>query len=134
MTEQSLKTLIKRLDAVFSKFIRLRDSDSKGICKCITCNTPHHWTKLDNGHYIKRQYMSTRFNEFNCNSQCRKCNWLEQGANELYREALIKKYGQEIHDQLLIQKYSTKKWSRFELELLIKEYSERVKVMESQKK
>ena len=123
-----LKTLIRKLDAVFSKFIRLRDSKN-GICTCITCGAKHHWTECDNGHYIKRQYMSTRFNEFNCHAQCRKCNWLEQGANEIYRERIIEKFGQEIHDQLLIQKYSVKKWSRFELEYLIKDYSARVKIM-----
>ena len=71
--------------------------------------------------------MSTRFNEFNCHAQCRRCNWLEQGANDMYKEVMIQKYGQEIHDQLIIQKYTTKKWSRFELEYLIKEYGQRVK-------
>ena len=130
----SLQGLIRKLDKIFSLFVRIRDSDENGICTCITCGSKHHFRAIDNGHYIKRQYMSTRFNEFNCAAQCRKCNWLEQGANELYREALIKKYGQEIHDQLIIQKYTTKKWSRFELELLIKEYSERVKVLLKEKR
>ena len=31
------KNLIKKLDAVFSKYIRLRDADQEGYCRCATC-------------------------------------------------------------------------------------------------
>lgn len=127
MKNGNLSTLIKKLDAIFSKYIRLRDADQNGICRCITCGTPKHWKELDNGHFIKRQNMSLRFNEINCNAQCRKCNWLEQGADDKYKEAIIKKYGQKQYDLLLYHKSQTKKWSRFELEYLIKEYQEKVK-------
>jgi hypothetical protein len=128
-----MNPLIKKLDTVFSQFIRLRDSNSEGICRCITCGSLHHFKQIDCGHYIKRQYMSTRFNEFNCHAQCRKCNWLEQGADAKYREAIIKKFGQEVHDLLIIQKYSTKKWTKFELEYLIKDYTDRVKILLKEK-
>jgi len=128
-----VKQLIKKLDSIFSKFIRLRDASNDGICRCITCGTLHRWEQMDAGHYVKRQYMATRFNEFNCHAQCRKCNWLEQGADAKYREFIIRKFGQGIHDQLLILRHTTKKWSRFELEFLIKDYTEKVKIMLKEK-
>lgn len=118
--------LIKRLDAVFSKYIRLRDADDNGICRCITCGTPHNWKNIQNGHHFKRQYMSVRFHEMNCNSQCVKCNWLGQGEDVKYREALIKKYGQGEYDKLLWTKHQPKKWSRGELEILIEHYKKQV--------
>lgn len=126
MSGKKLKTLIHKLDTIFSKYIRLRDADSDGICRCITCGTHKHWTELDNGHFVKRQNMSLRFSEINCNAQCRKCNWSEQGADDKYKEAIIKKYGQKQYDLLMYHKSQTKKWSLFELEYLIKEYQQKV--------
>lgn len=127
MKQTGLSTLIKKLDAVFSKYIRLRNADGNGFVTCFTCGAVHHWTKAQCGHHMKRQYMNTRFDEMNCQVQDFKCNYLEQGADVQFRENLIKKYGQVEYDKLLIRKSQTKKWSRFELEYLIKEYQEKVK-------
>ncbi len=86
---------IKVLDEIFSLYIRLRDANNEGFVQCITCRKYRHWSEVDNGHYIKRQYQSTRFNEINCNSQCKYCNnWL-QGADVAYRDGIIRKYGLE---------------------------------------
>ena len=103
---------LTKLDSIFSKFIRLRDSDEDGICRCITCGAPHYWKSVDNGHYIKRQHLALRFNEVNCNAQCRKCNWLGQGEDVKYKDALIKKYGQKSYDWLLIVKHSPTKFTQ----------------------
>jgi hypothetical protein len=122
----TIPQLIKKLDAVFSKYIRLRDADSNGICRCITCNAPHHWTHMDNGHFQKRQYMSTRFSEYNCHAQCRRCNWLLQGNDKVYSEVIEQKYGIEVYALLQGLKYTPKKWSHFELEFLIEDYKKKV--------
>lgn len=34
---KSRSQLVKELDAIFSRYIRLRDADKNGICTCITC-------------------------------------------------------------------------------------------------
>ena len=118
---------LKKLDAVFSKFIRLRDSDEDGICRCITCGSPHHWKQMDNGHYIKRQHLALRFSEISCNAQCRKCNWLGQGEDVKYKDALIKKHGQEVYNRLLASKNNYIKLSQFDVDTLEKYYKMKVK-------
>lgn len=120
---------IKKLDAVFSQYIRLRDSDENGICKCCTCGALHHWKQMDNGHFIKRQHMALRFSEVNCNVQCRKCNWLGQGEDAKYKEFIIKKYGVNTYNQLLIQKNTSAKFASFELDFMIAKYKDYVKSM-----
>jgi hypothetical protein len=133
MKETSIPQLIKRLDAIFSTYIRLKNADENGICTCFTCGAKHHWKSIDNGHHCKRQYMSTRFNVMNCQPQCRKCNWLEQGADDKFKTNLIKKYGQNEYDKLIYLKFQTKKWTRFELEQMISAYRKEVKELECNK-
>jgi hypothetical protein len=71
--------------------------------------------------------MSTRFNKMNCWPQCRKCNWLEQGKDAEYRKFLLEKIGENELNKLEYLKTQTKKWTRFELELLIEHYKEEIK-------
>jgi len=118
---------LKRLDSAFSKFIRLRDSDDNGICRCITCGAFHHWKNMDCGHHVKRQHLALRFNEINCNAQCRKCNWLGQGEDVKYKDAIIEKYGLQAYNKLLVSKNNYTKLSQFDIDTLEKYYKEKVK-------
>ena len=129
----SVKTKIKKLDAIFSKYIRLRDSDNQGICKCCTCGEYHDWKRLDNGHFIKRQHMGLRYSEVNCHAQCRKCNWLGQGEDAKYERFIIKKYGQHTLNQILYQKTKTVQFTEFELDEMIKIYTNEVKNLLNEK-
>ena len=85
---KNLSSAKKTADGWFSKYVRLRDADVNGMCKCITCDTVKHWKEMDAGHFQSRRYMSTRYHAQNCHSQCQKCN--QYGAGEQY------KHGQEI--------------------------------------
>ena len=67
--------LIEKLDKVFSLFIRYRDAMPNGYFQCISCGQIKRFEQADCGHYINRQHMNTRFDEMNCNAQCRHCNW-----------------------------------------------------------
>jgi hypothetical protein len=125
---------LKKLDKVFSEYIRLRDSDENGICTCITCGVMHHWKNMDNGHFIKRQHMLLRFSEINCNAQCRKCNWLGQGEDYKYTIALQKKYGDGIVEKLLIMKKIPMKFTQFEIDELEKYYKNKLKQLQEEKK
>jgi len=44
---------VDALDSIFSKYIRLRDSDKNGYCKCVTCPKTGFWTKdgMQAGHF-----------------------------------------------------------------------------------
>lgn len=123
------KNVKRRLDDVFSKFIRLRDSDDNGYGRCISCGKVFHWKDADCGHYITRDHMSTRWDERNCSLQCKHCNRFQSGNMAEYTKGLMKKYGPEILDILIAKKYTTSHISEFEAEILIKEYRKKVKQM-----
>jgi len=123
------KKLIKELDQIFSKYIRLRDSVND-IGFCITCGKPVIWKHADCGHYIKRQYMATRFDEQNCNLQCKRCNYCEQGADEKYKIAIDKKYGKGTSERLEMRKHNTTRLPDFYIKSEIERYKEKVKIIE----
>ena len=125
-----LKKLKKDLDTIFSIFIRTRDSDENGIGKCITCGAFRHWKKADCGHYVKRQFLATRCEEKNCALQCKPCNKWLQGADEKFAIALDLKYGKGTVKMLKIKKFNKVKMGRFEYEILIDIYTNKVKAME----
>ena len=115
-----------KADKWFSIYIRLRDSIDE-YCTCITCGAVRHWRNLDCGHWIKRQHMGTRFDERNCASQCKQCNYFEQGRSAEHEAYIIKRYGYPIRDLLKSAERNCKKYSTFELDLLADHYEEKAK-------
>jgi Bacteriophage Lambda NinG protein len=71
--------LVKELDAIFSRYIRLRDADDKGICVCITCGSKVHRKEIQNGHFISRGNYKYRRSVVNCFGQCMPCNIYKSG-------------------------------------------------------
>ena len=114
--------LVAKLDKVFSRYIRLRDCMPNGYFRCISCGQIKPYEQADCGHYINRRQMITRFDEMNCNAQCRHCNRFMEGNLQGYRDGLIAKYGER--DVLLLEakKKETRKYSDFELVELTKYY------------
>lgn len=115
------------LDNTFSIYIRLRDSDENGNCKCISCGKIQHWKEMDCGHFINRKHMSLRYSEINCNAQCRSCNRFDEGNAEGYRRGLIKKHGEDIIDKLYALKNQSFKISSVEMSLLNRELKKMIK-------
>lgn len=111
-----------KLDREFSLFIRLRDVMPNGYFRCISCGKIKPFEQADCGHYINRKNMSTRFDEMNCNAQCRHCNRYMEGNIQGYREGLIAKYGENRVLILEAKRYTTRKIAPFEYEQLIKYY------------
>ena len=56
----SRKTLVKKLDKVFSQYIRRRFAVNE-IAKCVTCGKQAHWKDLQAGHFMSRKHYSTRW-------------------------------------------------------------------------
>jgi uncharacterized radical SAM superfamily protein len=77
--------------------------------------------------------MATRFDERNCNAQCRKCNRFDEGNNIGYTKGLIAKYGDKVIDELYIKKYIISKMSKAEFEILIDHYKNEVKKLKDAK-
>lgn len=117
---------IAKLDKVFSLYIRQRDAQN-GYFKCISCGQFKPLEQADCGHYINRQHIATRFDEVNCNAQCRKCNRFEEGNMQGYRKGLIEKYGEKAVELLEIKKGNICKLSVPEIEILTKYYKDKLK-------
>ena len=115
-----------KLDKVFSEYIRKRDTRN-GVFKCISCGRILPYEQADCGHYINRKHMTTRFDEMNCNAQCRSCNRFDEGNIQGYRRGLVALYGEQQVTLLEAKKHNLRKYSDFEYEVLIKHYKEEIK-------
>ncbi len=114
-----LPSLLKKAQIIFNKWIVQRDLE-KG---CISCGGQ----VTQAGHYFSQGHNSFfRFNEINVNGQDTKCNCFLHGNLIAYRQGLIKRYGVEKVTELENSRdlNRVKKWTRFELEQIIKIYSE----------
>ena len=127
------KKLREHLDRIFSEFIRLRDADENGLARCISCGKIVPWREADCGHFVNRSHMSTRYNEKNCNLQCRSCNRFDEGNNIGYMKGLIKKYGPGIIDELWVIKGQPSHLSAFDYKVLIDHYKREVKKLKQEK-
>lgn len=128
------KKLIATLDRWFSKFIRLRDSDSNGICRCITCGKPDHWKEVDAGHFVSREKMVVRYDERNVHAQCYQCNRFKSGNQFEHGKAIDRKYGPGTADTLVsFGKVRGGKMDSYFLELKIDEYKAKVKKLLAEK-
>jgi hypothetical protein len=97
------KTWVRKLDEAFSAYIRTRDTTLVGavrLGRCITCTRLKPYAELDCGHFIGRQYWATRWDPTNCAAQCRKCNRFEEGLKDLFRVALLAKWGSPIIERM----------------------------------
>lgn len=96
--KQKLKTkkdYIKEAQAAVNKYVRMRDI-YKGY-GCISCKKDYDGNKYnwDAGHLISRKNPKTRFNLWNINLQCVKCNRYGYGELLEYRSNLIARIGRE---------------------------------------
>lgn len=117
----------KKLDEVFSKYIRLKYSDEHGYCRCISCGKVHFWKQIQNGHYMSRRHLATRWSEDNCRPQCVACNIFNQGAAQMYRRNLVEQIGEERVTWIeSFAHTSAKEKSDFEYKAMIEEYTKKV--------
>lgn len=122
-----LKELLQMAQMIFNKWIRKRDQNKP----CISAgsefesgtNSAH--VVIQAGHYYSAGVFSgVRFDEMNVNGQSKTDNCMKEGAQEAYREGLIKRYGLAAVEKLDERAQQTKryKWSREELQGIIKRY------------
>lgn len=100
MKKQSRKNIVKKLDEVFSQYIRLRNADAHGNTECFTCGKKDHWKKLQCGHFQSRKHYATRWDEVNCQVQCSACNVFRYGEQYIFGINLDKQYGKDTAIQL----------------------------------
>ena len=82
---------LKEAQAIFNKYIRLRDKDEP----CISCSRFHRG-QYHAGHFrTVGAAPELRFNEYNCHKQCSVCNNHLSGNLLEYRRKLVAKIGIE---------------------------------------
>jgi hypothetical protein len=121
----SLSKAKKKLDTVFSQFIRLRGCNEEGWGNCWTCDRLRHWKEVDCGHFITRAKMSTRWMETNCQFQCKQCN-MNGGQQYIFSKKLDEFHGEGTAEAILIASNRTRKFSVHELEEMYQYYKNRV--------
>jgi len=82
---ESWQNLRDDLDAVFSKYIRVKYSDSAGMLVCYTSGRRMTIAEAQCGHFIPRQHLSTRWHEDNCRPQSKHDNEFLQGNLDVFR-------------------------------------------------
>lgn len=97
-------TLRKKLDKIFSLFIRQRNASIGGEVQCYTCSKRAHWKQMQCGHFVPRQYLAVRYDEMNCQVQCYACNILYNGQPSVFALRLEKDYGIGIVAKLEAQR------------------------------
>lgn len=115
----SLPKLQKKADRLFSLKRRQEESDGMGYCFCITCGVRKYYKEMDNGHFINRGYLATRYEKNNNFPQCTRCNVFWQGDHSRYRDNLIKIVGLAEVERLEKKKYETIIFKRELLEKVI---------------
>lgn len=115
--------LVKKLDTVFSQYIRRSNADNNGYCTCVTCNKTFHWKEIQAGHFMSRKFYSVRWSEENVKPQCVACNVYRAG--EQYKYSIF--LGTELANALYLQSKELVKFTNYELEDMINDYSNKLK-------
>jgi hypothetical protein len=113
----SRKTIVTKLDKIFSEYIRRRYAKN-GIAECVTCGKKDHWKNLQAGHFMSRKHYATRWDDENVQVQCMACNVYRYGEQYLFAKYL----GQEKADELLARSRTMVKLKDWELEEMIEKY------------
>jgi len=120
------KLLVKKLDTIFSEYIRRRYAIND-IAECVTCGKKDHWKKQQAGHFMSRKHYSTRWDERNVEVQCQGCNVWRYG--EQYKFSLH--LGAGLADELMVKSRQIEKFSNADLVMMYETYKQKVKDLDN---
>ena len=110
------KSLIRKIDKVFSEYIRKRDSNKDGYGLCCTCAKKIHYKDAHAGHFMSRRHYATRWDEENVALQCAGCNTFRGGEQYKFALYLNDKYKCDKATELLVKSRESIKLSILDLE------------------
>tara|TARA_R110000796_G_scaffold81691_5_gene179770 strand:- start:2087 stop:2482 length:396 start_codon:yes stop_codon:yes gene_type:complete len=111
------KLLVKKLDTIFSHYIRRRYAINN-ISKCVTCGKEDHWKNLQAGHFMSRKHYATRWDNENVQVQCAGCNVFRYGEQYIFSKYL----GKELADDLHARSRLIAKFSNTDIQEMIEDY------------
>ena len=120
-TKKKLKDQAWKL---FSRYVRLRDSDDEGFCNCVTCGVKDYWKNMQAGHAIGGRTNALLFDEEIVNAQCRACNIFRGGQYEKYAIVMIDRHGLDKYRQMVNKKHEIKRFTEKELYELVQKFKE----------
>lgn len=123
--ENDVEVWKKLCQTICHKYIRLRDWD-KG---CISCGKPAKEKNFDAGHmWSSGGHSNVRYNEHNINGQCsRPCNKDLAGDINNYRLNFVKRYSQEILDNLDSISKAERRYTIDDYKEIISYYKEKIR-------
>lgn len=114
------KRLIKKLDQVFSEYIKRRDE------RCVTCGTTEN---LQCSHYMGRRAhggYGVRFNPKNCYAQCSGCHFhFHNSSPEPLRQYIVNMHGEETIAELEELAHNPPRLTNTMIEEMIQHYKDK---------
>lgn len=132
MKKLSRSKLIKKLDTIFSIYIRLRDCDKKWVVICPLCWARIPWKKSQNMHFISRWVLKYRYDENNCHAGCYRCNVILNWNYIKYTRWMQNKFWVKEVDKMINDKQIFKIRTP-EVEEMIEEYVIKSRQLANQK-
>jgi hypothetical protein len=124
MIKPTRKSLVIKLDTVFSQYIRRKDAIDE-VAECITCGKKDHYKKLQCGHFMSRRHYSTRWEENNVGVQCYGCNISRHG--EQYKFSLY--LGNNLAEEMNIKSKQIVKFADVYLIDMIEYYAAKLDLL-----
>lgn len=90
---------MKAADDAMSLYIKERDH-----YRCVTCGKRAMGQAMHCGHFISRKSQFFRYDSRNCHAQCAYCNKFLSGNWAAYFEAMVKMYGREVVDEMILRR------------------------------
>lgn len=113
----------------FSLYVRVRDAirTTGRVENCVCCSCGKIYPAfgkgcLQAGHFIPGRKNAVLFSEIGVHGQCYMCNTRLKGNWPGYYDFMLRHYGQDVINNLLIEAKQVKKYRPFELEELRDEY------------
>lgn len=114
--------LIGYADKYHSAHIRAKGGDGTWNW-CYTCGARVFVLEIQNGHFMARRYLNTRWSDINCHPQCNECNVVKGGNLKIYEQKLRAEYGDKAIDELKRWARSGNKVSSADIQEVIDKYS-----------
>jgi len=126
MKRKTVAQLKRKLDLVFSKWVRLNETDGGKTGRCVTCGRTMDYKDLDAGHFISRNWTALCWDERNVHIQCLRCNRFQGGQIEEYFLWMENEYGRKVVDDMISHKHDIFILETPWLEGKIKEYQDKI--------
>lgn len=111
----------------FSIYVRTRDSDNNGYCKCCTCEAIDEIRYFQAGHFVAGRNNSILFREDNCHAQDVGCNMFGGGRPAIYYQFMLKNYGIEVINELQALSWREVIYKQHDYEEIEAKYKQKIK-------